>query len=131
MTRSLIAIFTEHVNDMVYSVEKLNSLVSAARVDLEAFKAREYHHRRSKTSATRLSNLHVVVSGVRRISIQFIEQTLTIAFHARNSVFITTAADKNRRRVTFWALVECFLILAVAGVQIMRIRNFFEYKRMV
>lgn len=40
---------TEHVNDMVYSVEKLNSLVSAARVDLEAFKAREHHHRKSKT----------------------------------------------------------------------------------
>lgn len=38
----------EHVNDMVYSVEKLNSLVSAARVDLDAFKAREHHHRRGK-----------------------------------------------------------------------------------
>lgn len=37
----------EHVNDMVYSVEKLNSLVSAARVDLEAFKAREKDHKRS------------------------------------------------------------------------------------
>lgn len=77
----------EHVNDMVYSVEKLNSLVSAARVDLEAFKAREHHHRRT--------------------------------------------ADRNRRRVTFWATVECLLILTVAAVQIMRIRNFFEYKRMV
>lgn len=40
--------FVEHVNDMVYSVEKLNALVSAARVDLEAFKARESHHRQSK-----------------------------------------------------------------------------------
>lgn len=43
----------------------------------------------------------------------------------------SAAADKNRRRVTFWAFIECVLILAVAGVQIMRIRNFFEYKRMV
>lgn len=77
----------EHVNDMVYNIEKLNSLVSAARVDLEAFKAREHFHRK--------------------------------------------IADKNRRRVTFWAFVECLLILGVAGVQIMRIRNFFEYKRMV
>ncbi|CAN8068569.1 unnamed protein product [Agarophyton chilense] len=77
----------EHVNDMVYSVEKLNSLVSAARIDLEAFKAREHHHRET--------------------------------------------ADKNRRRVTLWAVIECVLILAVAGVQIMRIRNFFEHKRMV
>lgn len=42
--------FTEHVNDMVYSVEKLNSLVSAARVDLDAFKAREHHHRKGKVS---------------------------------------------------------------------------------
>lgn len=33
---------------MVYSVEKLNSMVAAARVDLEAFKAREHHHRKSK-----------------------------------------------------------------------------------
>ncbi len=41
---------TEHVNDMAYSVEKLNSLVSAARVDLESFKAREKDHKRS-TSA--------------------------------------------------------------------------------
>lgn len=32
---------------MVYSVEKLNALVSAARVDLEAFKSREHHHRQS------------------------------------------------------------------------------------
>lgn len=40
-------VLSEHVNDMVYSVEKLNSLVSAARVDLEAFKAREHHHRDS------------------------------------------------------------------------------------
>jgi hypothetical protein len=32
---------------MVYSVDKLNALVSAARVDLEAFKAREHHHRQS------------------------------------------------------------------------------------
>lgn len=39
--------YAEHVNDMVYSVEKLNSLVSAARVDLEAFKAREHFHRKS------------------------------------------------------------------------------------
>lgn len=35
---------------MVYSVEKLNSLVSAARVDLEAFKARERHHKKSRFS---------------------------------------------------------------------------------
>lgn len=39
------------------------------------------------------------------------------------------AADKNRRRVTFWAFIECLLIIAVAGVQVMRIRNFFEMKR--
>lgn len=77
----------EHVNDMVYSVEKLNSLVSAARVDLESFKSRELFHRQ--------------------------------------------VADKNRRRVTFWACVECLLILGVAAVQIMRIRSFFEYKRIV
>jgi hypothetical protein len=57
LTRSLTILFppavlysiarTEHVNDMVYSVEKLNSLVGAARVDLEAFKAREHLHRQS------------------------------------------------------------------------------------
>lgn len=46
-----------------------------------------------------------------------------------NPLFI--AADKNRRRVTFWALIECLLIIAVAAAQVMRIRNFFEYKRMV
>lgn len=38
----------EHVSDMVYSVERMNSLVSAAKVDLEAFKAREAHHHKSK-----------------------------------------------------------------------------------
>ncbi len=40
---------------MAYSVEKLNSLVSAARVDLESFKAREKDHKRStctKSNAT-------------------------------------------------------------------------------
>lgn len=53
---------TEHVNDMVYSVEKLNALVSAARVDLEAFKAREHHHRQSKCGldSLLLSNPHCV-----------------------------------------------------------------------
>lgn len=44
---------------------------------------------------------------------------------------VAAVAEKNRRRVTFWAVVECVLILTVAGVQVMRIRNFFEYKRMV
>lgn len=48
LTVGFLFSFVEHVNDMVYSVEKLNSLVSAARVDLEAFKARESHHRQSK-----------------------------------------------------------------------------------
>ena len=37
----------EHVSDMIYSVERLNSLVSAAKVDLQSFKARETHHRKS------------------------------------------------------------------------------------
>lgn len=49
---SWFAYFTEHVNDMVYSVERLNSLVGAARVDLEAFKSREQHHRQSKLEQT-------------------------------------------------------------------------------
>lgn len=40
-------------------------------------------------------------------------------------------ADANRRRVTFWALAECVLIIVVAAAQVMRIRNFFEFKRMV
>lgn len=50
--RITVLCHTEHVSDMVYSVEKLNSLVSAARVDLEAFKAREHHHRRSTSFDT-------------------------------------------------------------------------------
>ena len=48
-------LWIEHVNDMAYSVEKLNSLVSAARVDLESFKAREKEHKRS----TSLNILHL------------------------------------------------------------------------
>jgi hypothetical protein len=49
----------EHVNDMVYSVERLNALVGAARVDLEAFKSREQHHRQSMlTPAVCLALLH-------------------------------------------------------------------------
>lgn len=55
LTRRPVPIFrthAEHVNDMVYSVEKLNSLVSAARVDLESFKSREKHHKRGTCSAS-------------------------------------------------------------------------------
>jgi putative Ca2+/H+ antiporter (TMEM165/GDT1 family) len=48
---------------------------------------------------------------------------------AHSSFTALVVADKNRRRVTFWALTECLLIVAVAGVQVMRIRNFFEVKR--
>ncbi|KAK1857580.1 hypothetical protein I4F81_000196 [Pyropia yezoensis] len=77
----------EHVSDLVYSVERLNSMVNAAKVDLESFKAREARHRRT--------------------------------------------ANSNRRRVTFWAVTECLLVLAVAVAQVVRIRNFFEFKRIV
>lgn len=79
--------FTEHVSDLVYSVERLNSMVNAAKVDLESFKAREARHRQT--------------------------------------------ANSNRRRVTFWAVTECLLVLAVAVAQVVRIRNFFEFKRIV
>lgn len=44
---------------------------------------------------------------------------------------IFKVANRNRNRVTMWAVIECSLILLVAAVQIMRIRNFFEYKRKV
>lgn len=84
---SLLPPVTEHVSDLVYSVERLNSMVNAAKVDLESFKAREARHR--KTAAS------------------------------------------NRRRVTFWAVTECLLVLAVAVAQVVRIRNFFEFKRIV
>jgi hypothetical protein len=47
---------------MVYSVEKLNSLVSAARIDLEAFKSREHHHRESKLVQIRSLRCFSVVS---------------------------------------------------------------------
>lgn len=59
--------------------------------------------------------------------------TTSDTFFRRQCVrdFGFAAADSNRRRVTFWALVECALILGVAAAQVMRIRNFFEYKRMV
>mmetsp|Transcript_6205 Transcript_6205/g.18712 ORF Transcript_6205/g.18712 Transcript_6205/m.18712 type:complete len:202 (+) Transcript_6205:124-729(+) len=36
----------EHVADMVVAVERLSTLVNAARTDLEAFKSREARHRR-------------------------------------------------------------------------------------
>jgi len=77
----------EHVNEMVYAVERLNSLVAAAKIDLASFKAREARHRGT--------------------------------------------AESNRRRVTFWATVECILIVLVACAQIYRIRKLFENKRAV
>jgi len=79
--------WAEHVSDLVYAVERLNSMVNAAKVDLESFKAREARHRQT--------------------------------------------AHSNRRRVTFWAVTECLLVLAVAVAQVVRIRNFFEFKRIV
>ncbi|KAA8497870.1 Transmembrane emp24 domain-containing protein p24beta3 [Porphyridium purpureum] len=75
----------EHVNDMVYAVERLNSLVSAAKIDLASFKAREARHRKT--------------------------------------------AESNRRRVMYWSLVECALIVAVAAAQVVRIRKLFENRR--
>lgn len=115
---------------MVYSVEKLNSLVSAARVDLDAFKVREHLHRRSKFFFTpHPSSLKLHRQGVNES--WKITAKLTIISAIKLRYFLPSAAEKNRRRVTFWAFVECFLIMAVAAVQILRIRNFFEYKRMV
>lgn len=81
------SLWAEHVSDLVYSVERLNSMVNAAKVDLESFKSREARHRQT--------------------------------------------AHSNRRRVTFWAVTECLLVLAVAVAQVVRIRNFFEFKRIV
>jgi emp24/gp25L/p24 family/GOLD len=110
----------------VYSVEKLNSLVSAARVDLEAFKAREHIHRKSAWTLLPAEHDYSVFSF--REKRQYL-LTVLLSFVSSTRCVQLEAAERNRRRVTFWALLECLLIVAVAAVQVMRIKNFFEYKR--
>lgn len=77
---------TEHVNDLIYSVERLNSLVNAARVDLESFKARERHHRRGTSiESCNLESFYSFFSPPREAC-----GCITSASKAKDELFVVT-----------------------------------------
>lgn len=136
-------LYVEHVSDMVFAVERLSSLVNAARTDLQAFKSREARHRKS-TFRLQPPSISPNQRAHREPSTPFLPSLSPpcvsflgglvggeMGIPGDLCTFVTTVAVKNRKRVTFWAVVECILIVVVAAAQIFRVEKFLESKRSI